>query len=172
MRWGILTAILLLLLVFEGTAFQIFSPDTWGATFALTPRFGLVVLIFISLYIGRRKAFFIGLIYGLFQDILYSDVIGVYAFAMAVIPYACALIYQYFQLNILLILITVFLGVYAHENLIFFVFHLFGLTATSYHWSDMLPTALLNGVFSVIIFGPLSSFLTGLDDARKDERRA
>ncbi|HJV44307.1 MAG TPA: rod shape-determining protein MreD [Bacillota bacterium] len=169
MRWGVLTVILLALLVLEGTILQIFS-HTWGSSVLPVPRFGLVVLIFISLYIGRRRAFFIGLVFGMIQDILYSDVIGVYAFAMAIVPYTCALIYQYFQQNVFLIVITVFFSVFIHENLIFFIFHLFGLIDDSYRWLEMIPTALLNSAFAILAFRPLSRFLENMDEERKNER--
>ncbi|RXT14722.1 rod shape-determining protein MreD [Ammoniphilus sp. CFH 90114] len=169
MRWGILFAGLLGLFVLEGTVFQVFHLQAYGREVAVLPRFLLVVLIFVSLYLGRRRAFLFGLLFGLFFDIQYCDVIGVYAFTMALIPYLSALAYQYFQLNVLLIMITVLLGVFMHESAVFLLFELFGLTGYPYHWLDYVPTALLNAGFAILAYRPLNHWLEKMVDSRQDE---
>ncbi|MBP1930408.1 rod shape-determining protein MreD [Ammoniphilus resinae] len=170
MKWGILATILAGVFIMEGTVLQIFIAEVIGSAFHFLPRFGLIIIIFISLYLGRRKAFFIGLVYGLFIDLLYGDVIGAYAFSMAVIPYLCALAYQYFQLNVLLVLITVFIGVYIHEIIGYGMLDLFGLTGgESFDWSQYIPTAFLNTFIAAIIYRPLTSFLETMGERRIDE---
>jgi rod shape-determining protein MreD len=171
MRWGTILSILLALFVIESTLLQVVVPDTWGS-FVLVPRFTLVFLIFLSLYIGRRRAFFLGLIFGLFYDILFGGVIGIYAFSMAFVPYFCALAYRYFQLNMLLILLTVFLGVYTHETVVYLLYHLFGLTANDYSLYQYLPTAMLNSVFAAVVFKPVNRMLSTIDDRHIDDRSA
>jgi len=169
MKWGILATILAGVFILEGTVIQIFIAEVIGSAFHFLPRFGLVIIIFISLYLGRRKAFFIGLVYGLFIDLLYGDVIGAYAFSMAVIPYLCALAYQYFQLNVLLVLITVFIGVYVHEIIGYVMLDLFGLTGSEpFGWTEYIPTAILNTLFTAIIYRPLSIFLETMGEGRID----
>jgi rod shape-determining protein MreD len=170
MRWGTILTILLALFVIESTLLQVIVPDTWGSFF-FVPRFTLVFLIFLSLYIGRRRAFFLGLIFGLFYDISFGGIIGIYAFSMAFVPYFCALAYRYFQLNILLILLTVFLGVFAHETVVYLLYHLFGLTTSDYSLYQYLPTAILNSAFAAAVFKPVNRMLSTLDDRRMDERR-
>lgn len=169
MRWGVLLAGLLGIFIIEGTVFQVFQAQAHLGQWFFLPRFVLVLLIFISLYLGRRRAFILGLLFGLLFDIQYCDVIGVYAFTMALVPYLSALAYQYFQLNVLLIMITVFLGVWVHETAVFFLFDLFGLTGYAYHWLDYVPTAVLNTGFAVLIYRPLDRWLEQMADSRQDE---
>lgn len=169
MRWGILFAGLLGLFVIEGTVFQVFHIQPLGLEAAVLPRFVLVVLIFISLYLGRRRAFILGLLFGLFFDIQYCDVIGVYAFTMALTPYISALAYQYFQLNVILIMITVLIGVFIHETAVFFLFELFGLTGYPYYWLDHVPTAILNAGFALAVYRPLNKWLEKMMDSRQNE---
>lgn len=169
MRWSILLAGLLGLFIVEGTVFQVLQAQAHHEDWFFLPRFSLVALIFISLYLGRRRAFILGLLFGLFFDVQYCDVIGVYAFTMALVPYLSSLAYQYFQLNVLLIMITVFLGVWFHETAVFFLFHLFGLTGSAYHWLDYVPTAGVNTLFAVLIYRPLNQWLEEMADSRQDE---
>lgn len=169
MRWSILIGVLISFFVLEGTLVQVISLNASGGSFHILPRFVLVLLIYISLFIGRRRAFILGLLFGLFIDIQYSDVIGVYAFSLAIIPYVSALAYQYFQLNIVLIILTVLLSVYAHETMNYYLFELFGLAGGSFEWRQHIPTAIFNAVFALLIYRPVYYFLERMMDGRQDE---
>lgn len=169
MRWGILIAILIIAYNLEGTILQAFSMNAWEGSFYVLPRFVLVFLVFISLYIGRRRAFLLGIIFGLLFDIQYSDVIGVYAFTLAIIPYLSALIYQYFQLNVFLIVLTIFISVYIQECVTFYLYELFGLAVGPLHWLTHLPTAAFNAFFAIIMYYPLTKFLEKWAYGRQDE---
>lgn len=170
MRWGILIGLMIFLSILEGTVFQVFSVNAREGSFVVLPRFVLVLLVFISLYLGRRRAFILGLIFGLMFDIQYSDVIGVYAFSMAVIPYLSALAYQYFQLNAILIILTVFISVFVHETLNFYLFELFALTKEPYHWMTHVPTSLCNTGIAILAYRPLDRFLEQMSDGRQEEK--
>jgi len=168
-RWGILIAILFISYILEGTVVQVFSTNAWEGSFYVLPRFVLVLLVFISLYIGRRRAFLLGVIFGLFFDIQYSDVIGVYAFSLAIIPYLSALAYQYFQLNVFLIILTVFFSVYIQECVIFYLYRLFGLADVPFHWLTHLPTAAFNAFFAIVVYFPLTKYLEKWAHGRDEE---
>ena len=171
MRWGILIAILFFCFILEGTVVQVFSINAWEGSFYILPRFVLVLLVFISLFIGRRRGFILGMIFGLFFDIQYTDVIGVYAFSLALIPYLSALAYQYFQLNVFLIILTVFFSVYIHESVTFYLFDLFGLAGDRFYWLTHLPTAAFNTLFAIVMYYPVTKFFEKWDLGTQDEER-
>ncbi|RKD23898.1 rod shape-determining protein MreD [Ammoniphilus oxalaticus] len=171
MRWGILIGLLVLSFILEGTIVQVFSMNAWEGSFYILPRFALVLLVFISLFVGRRKAFLLGVLIGLLFDINYTGVIGVYAFSLALIPYLSALAYQYFQLNIFLIILTVFLSVYVQESITFFLYDLFGLARGHYDLLTHLPTAAFNALVALILYQPITRFLEKISDGRQDEER-
>lgn len=124
--WLIATMFGLFLL--EGTAVQLFEPKAWGMDqYSITPRFVLVAVIFIALYLGRRRGLWFGFAFGLMQDILYSDVIGVYAFSMAFTGYFSGLAFLLFHPNLILLLVTIMGCTILHELIVYGFFHLFGI---------------------------------------------
>lgn len=170
MRWGFLIGLMIFLFVLEGTVLQVFSFNAREGSFVVLPRFVLIQLIFISLYLGRKRAFILGLIFGVMFDVQYSDVIGVYAFSLAMIPYLSALAYQYFQLNSILIILTVFISVFVHETVNFYLFELFALTKTPYDWMIHLPTSLFNAGIAILAYRPLDRLLEQMSDGRQEEK--
>lgn len=171
MRWGLLFSFLLFFFILDGTILQVFSLNAWHGSFYILPRFTLVLLIFVSLFIGRREAFALGLIVGLFVDIQYSGVIGVYAFAMAFIPYLSALAYQYFQINLFLIIFTIFASVYVQETVTFLLFDLFGLARDGYDLLTHLPTAAFNALFALIAYKPITKLMISVRDGKPNAER-
>jgi rod shape-determining protein MreD len=161
MRWGLWIGVLALLFFLEGTVMQVFS--------LFTARFVLVILILLSLHADIKKTFILGIVFGALYDLLYSDLVGVYAFSMALIPYLCAWVNRYFQLNILLAVLTTFIGVYLHETLVYLLFALFGLTGDVYIWFEYLPAALANTIFAVLVYRLTYDKLELMTDRRQED---
>ena len=59
--------------------FAMFSPLNVGDySFILVPHFLILYLIFLAIYYSRKKALIYGLIVGIFYDVVYIDILGLY----------------------------------------------------------------------------------------------
>ncbi|GAB7386551.1 hypothetical protein BSNK01_03860 [Bacillaceae bacterium] len=158
-----LAALLFFFFVLEGTIVQAFVPDAWGSALAFFPRFVLVALIFTALFKGRRQGLWYGISFGLLQDILYSDVIGVYAFTMAFIGYFAGLAFRYFQPNVFMFLLTITGCLFIHETIAYGFFRLFGLTGVFFRFAlakQVIPTVVFNLSFALLVYLPLTKFFS------------
>ncbi|MBO8172544.1 MAG: rod shape-determining protein MreD [Bacillaceae bacterium] len=166
-----LSALLTVLLLLEGTVLQFVSPDTWGITIQMIPRFVVVGVIYIALYLGRRKGLWYGLIFGLLQDILYSDVIGVYAFGMGLVGYFSGLAFKLFHQGLLLILLTMIVSILIYDLVIYSFFSMFGIASVNLQWmmmNQLIPTLFLNAIFAVLIYVPMKKILEGIELEEED----
>lgn len=160
-----LALLLFALMLSEGTVLQFISPDAWGGDLQMIPHFVLVGIIYIALYLGRRTGLWFGLAFGLLQDILYSDVIGVYAFGMALVGYFSGLAFKLFHQSLLLVLLTMLFSVLIYDLVVYGFFTMFGLAQTGFHWTVMnqlIPTLFLNALFAVLVYIPMGRFLSGI----------
>ncbi|GED13318.1 rod shape-determining protein MreD [Aneurinibacillus migulanus] len=162
MRIGAISVCMFFLFLIEGTIAQVFAPEVWGLPWIVVPRFVLVGVVFIGLYAGRRKALYFGLFFGLLYDVVYTEVIGVYAFATAVLGYLAGLSSRYFHQSWFLVLVNVLLVVLVNEWLVYQVYHLFNrasMEALTLLLKEMVPTTVFNTLFAMLIFRPMSKLM-------------
>lgn len=167
--WLVLT--LFMLSLFEGTVLQVFAPDAFGVSIFMIPRFALIGVIYIALYLGRKRGLWYGLGFGLLQDLLYSDVVGVYAFGMAVTGYFAGLAFKLFHQSLLLILLTIVISLLFHDLTVYGFYFLFGITGDPLHWmlfTQMIPTLFLNVMFALLIYLPMKRLLQGMELEREE----
>jgi rod shape-determining protein MreD len=166
MRTGVVSVVMFLLFLIEGTIVQVFSTEAWGLSWEIIPRFVLVGVVLIGLYNGRRKAVLFGLIFGFMYDIVYTDVLGVYAFTMGLTGYLAGLASRYFHQNWLLVAVTIVLATFFNEWLVYVFYHLFHLANSDLNnliFREMIPTVIFNAIFALLIFRPMSRLLSGGD---------
>ena len=97
MRLSLVSFILFIFFLIEGTIFQVFVPDAWGYSFTIVPRFVLVGIVFIGLYLGKNTGLLFGLIFGILYDIIYTNMIGVYTLSMGMVGFIAGLASGYFH---------------------------------------------------------------------------
>lgn len=159
MKIGAISVVMFVLFLIEGTVAQVFAPEAWGLSWIVVPRFVLVGVIFVGLYVGRRQALYFGLFFGLLYDVVYTEVIGVNAFAIATLGYLSGLSSRYFHQNWLLVLVNVLLVVFINEWLVYQLYHLFNrafMDTGGLFGKEIIPTVFMNAVFAMLIFRPMS----------------
>jgi rod shape-determining protein MreD len=153
---------LFILFVIEGTIVQVFSPERWGISILMIPRFVLVLLIFSALFLGRIQGLFIGLVFGLLYDVIYGEVIGIYGFSMALVGYFSGLTFRIFQQNLFLILITVLVSLVFHEFIVYGLLSLIrfvDLDVNLFFLHKVVPTLVLNMIFALLVSYPVRIIL-------------
>ncbi len=156
---GAISIVMFVLFLIEGTVAQVFAPEAWGLPWIIVPRFVLVGVIFIGLYIGRRQALYFGLFFGLLYDVVYTEVIGVNAFTTATLGYLAGLTSRYFHQNWLLVLVNVLVVVFINEWLVYQLYHLFNrafMDMGGLFMKEIVPTVIVNALFTMLIFRPMS----------------
>ena len=78
-------ALLLFLLVIEGTIVPNAVANFLQIDAIMVPRFLVVVIVFIGIYIGRSQSLIHGLIFGFVYDVVYTEFLGIYMFGFAFI---------------------------------------------------------------------------------------
>lgn len=163
----LLPIIVFILFIIEGTVMQIIAPDRFGSEFIIIPRFAFVIVIVIAIFFGRTTGTIYGLILGLFQDIIYTHVLGVYIFSMALITYLLGFSFKIFQKNLLLLTITAIFGTILLDYLVYGIYSMVGITTLPHErffYERLLPSLVVNSVFLIIFAYPLRKLLVFLQN--------
>jgi len=166
----LLTALVLLLFVLEGTVVQVLSPSTGGLSWMTVPRFALVCSILISMFLGRREGLYYGLAFGFLQDVLYGQVIGIYSVSMMVASYFSGLIVLLFQRGFGMVFITTILVIFGHEWLLYSMYRVFSLAPHDVQWilnRQILPTVIMNAVFALVIYLPIRRLCKAIESKKE-----
>lgn len=145
-----------LLFIFEGTVVPVFFPDRFGAEFLIVPRFAFLIVIFVAIFFGRTTGTIYGLILGLFQDVVYTHILGIYIFSMGLIAYLLGFPFKIFQRNLILLIITAVFGTILLDYLVYGIHTAVGTTDLAHERflrERLFPSLLVNSTF-LIIFAP------------------
>lgn len=129
------------------------------------PRFVLIFVIFITVYLNRTQGMVLGFFFGLLHDIVFIEVIGIYLFAYGILAY---LIYKAMKVlhgHILIVWLLIVLSISVLEFYVYGVNYLIGATNISlYKFTTLrlLPTLSLNLVVAILFSYPIKVYLTKL----------
>ncbi|MCM3715098.1 rod shape-determining protein MreD [Alkalihalobacillus oceani] len=143
------------LLIVEGTLFQLMTPTHTDSV--LVPRFLIVMVVLIGLHFGRQSSLFYGLAFGFCYDIVYTQLLGVYAFGLAFIGYFFIFFSKRIQDSLLIQLMLVLSAILFFEYYQYGLYLLIGLTdlpASSFAIERLLPSLILNSAFAILIYYP------------------
>ncbi|WP_332629271.1 rod shape-determining protein MreD [Halalkalibacter flavus] len=146
-----------LLLVIEGTLFQIITPSHHDMNVTLVPRFLVVMIVFIGIHFGRYSSIVYGLVFGLIYDIVYTQLLGVYMFGFGLIGYAFAYTYKQIQDSLFFHLLFATVAVSLFEYYQYGLYRLIGLAdigAVLFFHERFLPGLIVNVSFAIIIYFP------------------
>ncbi|WP_243646905.1 rod shape-determining protein MreD [Scopulibacillus darangshiensis] len=164
--------ILFLLFIVQGTVMTVFSPEWFGYHIPMIPHFIMVTVLFIAFFVNRGQALKYGIIFGFMIDLVYTTVLGVYAFCIGLTAYILSYLTKAFHMNIYVVLFVCMFGVSLLELEVYSIYSLIGMADQSFSnfvkWR-LPPTAILNGVFAVIVFYPLRRFLETVETDSSEE---
>lgn len=166
MRLSLLSFILFIFFLIEGTILQVFVPDAWGYSFTIVPRFVLVGIVFIGLYQGRNTGLIFGLIFGVLYDIVYTNMIGVYTLSMGMVGFLAGMVSGYFHRTMILTGAMIIILTSLNEGLTFGFYQLFGLSnmgLQQFILNEWIPTVIFNAIFALIIHIPMRKILKDRD---------
>jgi rod shape-determining protein MreD len=152
-----------ILLVIEGTIFQLVTPPQNEMDVTLVPRFVIVMIVFIGIHFGRFSSIVYGLAFGLIYDIVYTQLLGVYMFGFGFIGYACAYTYKQIQDSLFFHLLLMLAAVSFFEYYQFGLYKLIGITdlqANLFFYERFLPGIILNIAFAIIVYYPVKKLIT------------
>ncbi|ARK31590.1 rod shape-determining protein MreD [Halalkalibacter krulwichiae] len=151
------------LLVLEGTIFQLLTPAQNEMDVTLVPRFVIIMLVFIGIHFGRFSSIVYGLAFGLIYDIVYTQLLGVYMFGFGLIGYAFAFKYKQIQDSLLFHLLLMLAAVALFDYYQFGLYKLIGITdlaANLFFYERFIPGLILNFAFAVIIYYPVKKLIS------------
>ncbi len=149
-------ATMFLLLVFEGTVFQLLTPHS--PDIFLVPRFLIVMIVLIGIHLGRYSGMTYGIIFGLIYDIVYSQLLGVYMFGFGFIGYIFALYHKRIQDSLLIQLLIIIVAITFFDSYQFGLYRLIGMTELpieAFIYKRYIPTLILNTAFAILIYYPI-----------------
>jgi rod shape-determining protein MreD len=141
---------------------QVFAPESFGFDTVLIPRFVMMIIICISIYLSRVQAVFYGLVFGFLHDIIYTDLIGVYLFSMAFTVYIIGMVKRFFYPNLLTSLFLALLGAGILDTMVYGLYAIINVVSLSFEnfaYERLFPSLLLNGVIFVLMYYPLRKLL-------------
>lgn len=159
----------LLLIIFfllEGTAFHYLSPSYYGSNITFVPRFVLAIIIFIAIFKDKQYALFLGIAFGILQDLVYGDVLGLYMVGLAGIGYFSGWLTQFFQSTFLIYSIIQGLGFLTLDLYLYGMLTLYHLSDNQFNWTFihvLLPSLFIHLLFSMIIYKPMKFLIEEKD---------
>lgn len=154
----LLSLLLLVIFLLEGTVFQFILPQGGEMSWSILPRFALVGVMMIALFLGRREGLIYGFCIGFLQDVLFGHIIGMYTFSMMVAGYFSGLVLLLFHRNVAVVVSTVALVLFGHEWLLYSIYRLFSNHNVDVQWivsKEILPTVGVNLLFALVIYYPM-----------------
>lgn len=146
---------LLAVLVFisEGIFVEVFSGPLYRTDYILVPRFIMIFLVFLTVYGKKEMALWYGFGLGIFYDVVYTEILGIYTFTMPLMVYLSSQLMKVLQTNLgivsgvsLVVISVLEIIVYELNSLIGFA----SLSFIDFAKMRLLPSLLLNLVFLLL----------------------
>lgn len=162
--------ILLFMLAIEGVAMELLPATIKYASIFMTPHWLLLFLIMLVMYVYPNDSIIpiiYAIIFGLMIDIVYTEVLGVYMFMLAISLYIAQILNRWLQANFLMTLLISMVSLIVIEVGILTIYAAIGLITVSI--SDftvyrLLPTVLANLLFIILIYYPGKRMLLWVND--------
>ncbi|KZZ86096.1 MULTISPECIES: rod shape-determining protein MreD [Bacillaceae] len=171
MRRFLLPVVVLFFFIMESTAADLILIPSFSEDMFYVPRFTLLLLIFISVYVRDGLAITYAIIFGLLHDIVYTEILGVYLFAYPFLTYLSGRALKILQNNAFVVLLVGMLAISILEFYVYGIQLIISLNPLNfYEFANrrLLPTLAVNSIAGLVIIYPLKSFLTGLKRQTED----
>lgn len=159
---------LFLLFLIETTVFHWMIPLSWQQHLTISPRFVLVIILFVTIFMNRHFALILGLFFGLLHDVIfYGYMIGPYAFGMGLVVYLTGFLFRGgASPNFFVTVAVLTVGIFTFSMIDYSVYSLFRIIDYSFSWTfvhHILPSVLLNILFILIVYVPVRYMLEKRD---------
>lgn len=127
------------------------------------PRFLLIAVVFVTVYLTRTQGILFGIVFGLLHDIVYIEVIGIYLITYGILAYLISKALKVLHRNALIVLFLTILSIAVLEFYVYGINYLIGTTKMSlYNFTTLrlLPTLALNSIVAILLIYPMKKFLT------------
>ncbi|MEN0644272.1 rod shape-determining protein MreD [Alkalicoccobacillus gibsonii] len=151
-------ALLLFLLVIEGTIVPNAVANFLQMDAVMVPRFLIVVIVFVGIFIGRKESLILGLILGCIYDIVYTEFLGIYAFGLGFIGYLFAFSTKRIQDSIIVPIVLSCVAILFFEYYQYSIIQMLGVSewsAGQFAKDRLLPTILFNLAFAIVAIFPV-----------------
>ncbi|MGD6816712.1 rod shape-determining protein MreD [Metabacillus sp. 84] len=171
MRRFLLPLVVLFFFIMESTAGDLFLVPAFSEDMFYIPRFVLLLLIFISVYVKDSFAIPYAAIFGLLHDIVYTEILGVYLIAYPFLTYMAGRALRVLQNNAFVVLLVGMLAISLFEFYIYGIQLIISLNPLNfYEFTNrrLLPTLAVNSIAGLVMIFPLKTFLTALRRQTED----
>ncbi|MFT8318289.1 MAG: rod shape-determining protein MreD [Sporolactobacillus sp.] len=154
--------LLFFILLFQGTVMPLILESRNLAHIQMVPEFLLIILLMTALFGHFSWGMRYALIFGLLIDMIFSQILGVHAFAMALSVYLTYQLSRWININIATTLLLTSAGVIVNQVIAYLIYQMIGLTDQNllfFLYNHLLPTLLLNAAFSIILYYPVRRFM-------------
>jgi rod shape-determining protein MreD len=158
--------------VFESVYSNLFADSMFGSDRIVVPRFLMILITFLTIYGSRRTGILYGLILGIAYDVVYTEVLGIYAFFFPALAYLISKAMKVLQANLLIAGLVSLCFVAILEAAVFQVNLIIHVTAMSYSEfavNRLVPTLLLNLAFVIIFSLPLRILIEKFNVSRDND---
>ncbi|WP_160721973.1 rod shape-determining protein MreD [Bacillus sp. USDA818B3_A] len=155
MKKFLLPLLFLFLFLFESLFVQYVPTNLFGDNKIIAPHFLFAALLFLAIFVSRKKGLIYAAIFGLLFDIVYIEIIGIYLFLFPFVVYIASKLLNILQNNFFIAILVSIVGIALLEVGVYEMDHLIDVTDLDFmSFIDLrfYPTLLLNTLF-VIIFG-------------------
>jgi len=169
MKRAILPILLLFTLAAQGVAIELLPPAIKFADIYIIPHWLLMMLILQVTYEETDNTLIpilYGAIFGLITDIVYTGILGIYMFVLALSVYVVQLLHRLFQTNYITNVFFSIVSVLVMEIALLFIYTFLTvptMTFANFALLRLLPTTLANVIFISIIFYPMKQLFHWLN---------
>ncbi|SRR5690625_108684 len=160
-----ISLIMLLLLAIEGVAIELLPSFIKLSQVYLTPHWLLLFLIIVVSFGYPNDSTIpitFAVVFGLMTDIVYTGILGVYMFMLALSVYSSQLLNRLLQANLWMLLLIAFASITVMEVGLLSIYSLIGIPTMSLNnflLYRYIPTVVANLLFLLIIYVPSRKLL-------------
>lgn len=172
MRRFLLPIIFTACFIFESIFLELMPSKFFSHERILVPHLLIITLFFLTIYGSRNLGIIYSFIFGLLFDVVYTEIIGIYIFMFPLISYIVSKIMKVLQTNLLIMTVVTLFGITLLEFGVYemnFLIHKTSMDFSSFSQSRLLPTLLLNLVFTIIVAYSLKRQFEQLADQLRNE---
>lgn len=161
MRRFLLPIIFAFLFILESIFVELFSNLIARGEWVLVPHFLMVAILLLTIYGSKKQGIIYGLIFGFLFDIVYTEILGIYLFMFPLVAYIISILMRIFQTNVFISSIVTTIGVALLELGAYemnFLIKITDMGFTTFLYSRLFPTIVLNLAFTIIVIYPLKRF--------------
>lgn len=158
MRRVYIPFILFFLVVFEGVALDLLPTMFISSKTLIVSHWVFVFLILVAIFYDDSHTYFsvfYAIIFGLFIDIVYTDLLGIYMFTYTIIVYIVHQLTKLFHANFYITILLTILGLAMVDISIYLLYSVIGkvnILWEEYMLYRLLPTVLANIIFSIFAY--------------------